>query len=107
MVTKSARILNTGGGAITLGAALGLTGVKARAVQLIGDSLNSGSPLIGGFGMTPGDESPAVAGTGFPIGKTAPLYLPYTAVWTDMYDFDHMYVFVNVGDILYILYEQG
>lgn len=106
MVTKSARIASTGG-VVSLSVAIGLAGVKARAAQFIGDSLNSGSPLIGGFGMTTGDASPAVSGTGFPIGKTSPTYLPYSSVWSDVYDFDQIYVFVAPGDILYVLYEQG
>lgn len=105
MVTKSAAI--RGGGLQKLSVAIGLPGVKARAVQLIGDSLNSGSPLIGGSNLAPGDESPAVAGNGFPIGKAAPTYLPYSSVWTDLYEFDNIYVFLNTGDILYVLYEQG
>ena len=105
MITKSAGI--RGGGLQTLSAALGLVGVKARAAQLIGDAANSGTPLIGGPGFNPGDASPATVGTGFPILKTAYLYLPYLSVWTDIYDFDHIWVYVAQGDVLYILYEQG
>ena len=106
MVTKSAAI--SGNSQVqTLSAAIGLPGVKARAVQLIGNSTNSGTPLIGGFGMNPGDASPLTAGNGFPISKTAYLHLPYSSVWTDLYDFDHIYVYVAQGDVLYVLYEQG
>ena len=105
MVTPSAAI--RGGGLQKLSAALGKPGVKAKAAQLIGDSANSGTALIGGPGMNPGDASPLTAGTGFPIMKTAYLYLPYLSIFTDVYDFDNIWVYVAQGDILYILYEQG
>lgn len=105
MVTKSAGI--RGGGLRKLSAAIGLPGVKARACQFIADAANSGIPLIGGPDMNPGDASPLTAGTGFPILKTAPLYLPYTSIFSDLYEFDGMYVYVATGDVLYVLYEQG
>lgn len=105
MVTKSAAI--RGGGLQTLAAAIGLPTAKARAVQLIAAVGNSGTPLIGGANMNPGDASPSTAGTGFPILATTPLYLPYASVWTDLYDFSGIYVYVNTGDVLYVLYEQG
>lgn len=106
MVTKSGAV--RGGGLQTLAAALGLgSTVKARAVQLIAASNNSGTPLIGGPNMNPGDASPSTAGTGFPILATSPLYLPYSSVWTELYDFSQIYVYVNVGDVLYVLYELG
>ncbi len=105
MTTKSAAI--RGGGLQTLSAAIGLPGTKARAVQLIADAANSGTPLIGGFGMNPGDASPLTAGTGFPILKTAALYLPYVSIFSDIYEFDGIYVDVSQGDVLYVLWEQG
>jgi hypothetical protein len=105
MVTKSAGI--RGGGLQTLAAAIGLPTVKARAVQFIADAGNSGIPLIGGANLNPGDASPLGVGSGFPILKTAPLYLPYASVWTDLYDLSGIYVYVATGDVLYVLYEQG
>jgi hypothetical protein len=106
MVTKSGAV--RGGGLQTLAAALGIGAtVKARAVQLIADAANSGIPLIGGPTMNPGDASPLTAGTGFPILKTAALYLPYSSIWTEMYDFGEIYVYVATGDVLYVLWENG
>lgn len=105
MVTKSAAI--TGGGLQSLATALGLLTVRARAIQFIAKSDNSGQPLVGGPDLNPGDVSPATTGSGFPVLKTAPLYLPYVSVWTDMYDFAGIYVYCEPGDTLYVLYELG
>lgn len=105
MVTQSGAI--TGGGLQTLAAGLGLPGVKARAIQFVAASANSGTPLVGGYNMNPGDASPLTAGNGFPVMKTAYLYLPYISLFSDMYQMDNMYVYVAPGDTLYVLFELG
>ena len=102
MTTKSANI--AGGGKQTIGAAIGKTGVRARAVQL---NASGAGCLIGGSEVDPGSASPVVAATGFPVPSTRELYLPYSAIWTDMYEFDQMYVYVPNGVTLDLLYEQG
>lgn len=105
MVTISAAV--NGGGLQALSAALNLSGVKCRALQFVAASANSGTPLVGGHDMNPGDASPLTAGNGFPVMKTAYLYLPYISIFSDMYDMDHIYIYVAPGDTLYVLYEQG
>ena len=98
MHTNSAVI--SGGGIRSLATALGLgTTIKARAIQFIADSANSGIPTVGGANLA--------SGNGFPVLKTAPLYLPYTAIWTDVYDFTQVFVDVASGDKLYALWENG
>lgn len=99
MITKSFTI--SGAGVQSIGAALNVTGVKAKAVQLVPASGNSNSCLLGGTEVTD------AVGFPLPATQTTPLYLPYASIWTDLYDFDNMYVYVASGDKLAILYEQG
>ena len=103
MVTKSA-IIN-GGGLQSLAAAIGKPNVKARAVQLVASGAGA---LIGGADLDPGTLSPVVpSSNGFPIPQTNPLYLPYSAVWTDLYDFAGIFVYVPGGVEVSVLYENS